>query len=256
MKVLCGFIVAAAAAGSVRYYSEVLNNQGSLRDAREPRFLNVCHDLEKIKNRRILIFETDPLLTAWLCYRARRNDVYLDDRFISISPVPADFPFSKVPDLANVDLVATRDRIVDLRAPEVSCLTSVDDTASQDRSDHTAGQDRSNEHFPYWLGPPARLRFLALRSMWANLNLRFSSAREATTFPINFFLTDAEGHVFQGKTEGKNLEVFRMSLPRGLSSLELSVQAKDGNPNTGQSFPIVAELDGMELSDIVLIPAG
>jgi hypothetical protein len=92
--------------------------------------------------------------------------------------------------------------------------------------------------------------------MWANLNLRFSAARETTTFPINFFLTDAQGHVFQGKTQGKNLEVFRMNLPRGLSDLELSVQAKDSNPNTGQSFPIVAELDGMELSDIVLSPAG
>ena len=71
-------IVAAAAAGSVRYYSEVLNNEGLLRYVREPHFLNVCRELEEIKNKRVLVFETHPLLTAWLCYHARHNDVYFD----------------------------------------------------------------------------------------------------------------------------------------------------------------------------------
>ncbi len=88
MKLLCAMIVAAAAAGSVRYYSEVLNNEGLLRYVREPRFLNVCRELEEIKNKRVLVFETDPLLTPWLCYHARHNDVYFDGRFISDSPVP------------------------------------------------------------------------------------------------------------------------------------------------------------------------
>ena len=63
MKLLCAVTVAAAAAGSVRYYSEVLNNEGLLRYVREPRFLNVCRELEKIKNKRVLVFETHPLLT-------------------------------------------------------------------------------------------------------------------------------------------------------------------------------------------------
>ena len=244
-KLFCAFIVAAAAAGSVRYYSEVLDNGGLLRYLREPHFLDVCRELEEIKNKRVFVFETNPLLTTWLCYHARHNDVYFDGRLISDSPVPPSLPFSRIPDLDNVDFVATRDRIVDLRAPSLSCLTSVDDTP---------GEDRTGAYARYWLGPPARLRFLALRPMSANLNMRLAPAPETTTFPIDYFLTDAQGHVFQGETLGKNVEVMRMNLPRGLSYLELSVKAKESDPNTGQSFPILAELDGLEISDIDLNP--
>ncbi len=244
-KLLCAIIVAAAAAGSVRYYSEVLNNEGLLRYVREPRFLNVCRELEEIKNKRVLVFETNPLLTPWLCYHARHNDVYFDGRFISDSSVPPSAPFSKVPDLANVDFVVTRDRIVDLRAPSVSCLTLVDDTP---------GEDRTDGHVRYWLGPPARLRFLALRPMSANLKMRLAPGPEATTFPIDYFLTDDQGHVSQGEIWGKNVDVRRMNFPRGLSYLQLSVKAKESDPNTGPSFPILAELDGIEISDIDLNP--
>jgi hypothetical protein len=143
-KLLCVMILFAAASGSCRYYSEVLNNEGLLKIFREPRFLNVCRELEKVKNKRVLVFETHPLLTAWLCYHARHNDVYFDGRLISDSAVPPSLPFSKIPDLENIDFVATRDRITELRARAVTCLTSVDDTAGEDRSD---GRVR------YWLGP-------------------------------------------------------------------------------------------------------
>jgi len=97
---------------------------------------------------------------------------------------------------------------------------------------------------------PADLRFLALRPISANLNIRLAPGPEATTFPIDFFLTDDQGHVSQGEIRNKNVDVRRMSFPRGLSTLELSVKAEDSDPNTVPSFPIVAELDGIELSDI------
>jgi hypothetical protein len=109
-----------------------------------------------MKNKRVLVFETHPLLSAWLCYHARHNDVYFDGRAISDSPIPPGLPFSKVQDLETVDFVATRDQIVDLRSPGVSCLTSVDDTP---------GEDRTAAYLRYWLGPPARLRFLALTGL-------------------------------------------------------------------------------------------
>jgi hypothetical protein len=244
-KLFSAIIVAAAAAGSVRYYSEVLNTGGLLRYAREPHFLNVCRELGQIKNKRVLVFETHPLLTAWLCYHARQNDVYFDGRLISDSPIPPGLPFSKVPDLQNIDFVATRDRIVNLRSPSLSCLTSVDDTA---------GEDRTGDGLRYWLGPPARLRFLALRPMTANLKMRLALGREATTLPIHYFLTDAQGQVFQGELWSEIVQVSRMSLPRGLSFLELSVKAQEGDPNAGLSFPVLAELDGVEISDIDLNP--
>ena len=244
-KLLSALIVAAAAAGSVRYYFEVLNNEGLLRYVREPRFLNVCRELEKIKSKRVLVFETSPLLASWLCYHARHNDAYIDCSFMNDSALTRSFPFAKVPDLENVDFVATRDRIVDLRDPEVPCLTLVDDTP---------GEDRTDDHVRYWLGPPIRLRFLALRPMSATLKMRFVPGPEATTFPVDYFLADAQGHVSQGEIRGETADVRRINFPRGPSYMQLSVKAKESDPNAGPSFPIVAEMDDLELSEIDLNP--
>jgi hypothetical protein len=243
-KLLCAGTVAGAAAGSAGYYSEVLKNEGFLRYVREPHFLQVCRELEAMTNRRVLVFETNPLLTSWLCYHARRNDVYFDGRLISDSSVPPGLPFSKIPDVASLDFVATRNRIVDLREPGLSCLTSVDDTSGEDRVD---GLDH------YWIGPPARLRVLALHPMLATLRMRLAPGPEGTIFPINYFLTDAQGHVLPGELWGKNVEVLRINLPQGLSYLELSVKANKSDP-TGLSFPELAELDGFEISDVELNP--
>jgi hypothetical protein len=114
-KLFSAFIVVAAAAGSVRYYSEVLDNRGLLRTFREPHFLEICRELEGIKNKRVFVFWNDPLLSPWLCYHARHNDVYVDGHFISDSSFSRRAPFSKVPDLASIDFEVTPDRIVDLR---------------------------------------------------------------------------------------------------------------------------------------------
>jgi hypothetical protein len=244
-KLVGAVIVAAAAAGSVQYYSEVLNNGGLLRYVREPGFQNVCRELEKIKNKRVLVFETLPLLTPWLCYHARHNDVYFDARLISESSFPDLDPFSQIPDLVNVDFVVTRDRIVDLRAPSVTCLALVDDPI---------GEDKRDGHVFYGIGPPADLRFLALRPISANLKMRLGPGPKATAFPIDFFLADGQGHVSQGEIRAKTVDVRRVSFPRGLSTLQLSVKAKDDDPNTVPSFPIVAELDDLELSEIVFDP--
>jgi hypothetical protein len=41
-----------------------------------------------------------------------------------------------------------------------------------------------------------------------------------------------------------------MNFPEGLSTLQLSVKAKVDDPNAEPSFPILAEVEGIELSDI------
>ena len=70
----------------------------------------------------------------------------------------------------------------------------------------------------------------------------------ATAFPIDYFVTDIQGHVFAGETEHKNPEALRMTLPKGLSYLELSVKARQVDSNGGQPiFPILAELDGTDI---------
>jgi hypothetical protein len=242
----CAVIVLAAGAGSVRYYSEVLDNDGLLKAFREPHFLDVCRDLEKLKGKRIVVFETQPLLAAWLCYHARYNQVYFDGRFISNSPVPPALSFSELPDLTTVDFVTTRDRITDLRVPGISCVTSVDDIP---------GESRIDDHVQYLLGPPARLRFLAVRPLSVNLKMRLTRKPSAGAFPVDFFLTDAQGHVLRGEIPGGDRDPLRMKLPKGLSFLELSVKAKGSDPPAGQSvFPILAQLDGIELSEIGTTP--
>jgi hypothetical protein len=243
MKLLCAGIVAAAGAGSAKDYSQVLNNEDLLRYVREPRFQNVCRELEEKKGKRLLLFENDPLLNRWLCYHARHNEVYFDGD----SSFPPFASFATVPDLATVDFVATRERIVDLRAPGVSCLTLVDDLP---------GEDRTDAHPRYWLGPPAGLRFLALRPMSANLKMRFVPGLKATILPIDYFLTDDQGHISQGEIRGETVDFRGVNFPRGPSYMQLSVKAKEGGSNMAESFPVVAELDGIEVSDIELNPGG
>jgi hypothetical protein len=247
-KLICAMIVVAAAAGSVRYYSEVLNNDVDvLKYVREPRFQSVCRRLEEIKNKRVVVFETHPWLAPWLCYHARHNDVYYNGRFVSDSSSPRLDPLSMIPDLASVDFVATRDRIIDLKAPGAFCLTLVNDPSGEDRSD---GQVR------YWLGPPARLGFLALRPLSANLKLRLAAAPQTTAFPIDYFLANEQGYISQGEIRGETVDVGRMNFPKGISRLLLSVKARDRDPNTGPAPPFIAELDGLEITDIDLEPGG
>ena len=169
------------------------------------------------------------MLAAWLCYHARHNEVYFDGRLLSNSPIPPGLSFSELPDLAGVGFVATRDRITDLKVPGVSCVTSVDDVP---------GESRNDAHVRYLLGPPARLRFLAVRPISVNLKMRLTRRSTATAFPIDFLLTDAQGHVFEGEISGNNREPLPMKLPKGLSFLELSVKAKGSDSPAGQSvFP-------------------
>jgi hypothetical protein len=114
------------------------------------------------------------------------------------------------------------------------------------------GEDRSADgHDRYWLGPPAGLRFLASRPLSGNLKMRLVPGPEATTFPIDFFLADDQGHISQGEIRGETNDVRHIDLPRGPSYMQLSVKAKQNDSNTGRSFPIVAELQDLEISDIV-----
>ena len=53
-----------------------------------------------------------------------------------------------------------------------------------------------------------------------------------------------------------NRDSRRVNFPRGFSTLQLSVKAKENDPNTVPSFPIVAELDEVGLSEIAFEPGG
>jgi len=106
----------------------------------------------------------------------------------------------------------------------------------------------------YWLGPPAGLRFLALRTMSANLKMRLAPGPKAATLPVDYFLADDQGRVSQGEIWGETIDVRRIDFPSGPSYMQLSVKAKEGDPNTASSLPILAELDELEISDVDLNP--
>lgn len=233
-KVLAACIVTAAAAGSVRYYSGVLNNEGFLSEVREAHFQNVCHDLEAIKNQRVLVFETDPLLTPWLCYHARHNDVYFDNRPIIDAPVAHLSRLANVPDLANLDFVATRDRIVDLRGRRISGSNLVDNRLGVDRPD---GNVRS------WIGPSFSLGFL-LRPASAGPKIRITPEPQTTTFPIHVLQVEDPNYAFECIVWGRRVDVRRMNFPKGFSTSRLLVTPKGSDPNGGASFSVLAELDG------------
>jgi hypothetical protein len=214
-NVLSACIVTAAAAGSVRYYSNVLNNEGWLSDVREAHFQNVCQALEAIKNKRVLVFETDPLLTPWLCYHARHNDVYFDNRPIIDAPVASFSRFATVPDLANVDFVATRDRIVDLRTARVSRPNLVGNPLGVNRADV----------YVRWLSR----RLLTSRPISVRLKMRLTPETQTTTGPIDFLLADDSSHVSQGVIWGKDVDVRRMNFPREFSTSRFLVTPKGGD---------------------------
>ena len=59
-----------------------------------------------------------------------------------------------------------------------------------------------------------------------------------------------------GELRGGTVDIRRIDFPRGLSTLQLSVRPKESNPSKGPSIPILAQLDGVELSQIDLHPGG
>ena len=83
----------------------------------------------------------------------------------------------------------TRDQIVDISAPAVSYVASIDDTS---------GENHSNGQTQFLLGGPARLRFLAFQAMSATLKMKLAPGPQASAFPIPFFLTDAQGQSVNG----------------------------------------------------------
>jgi hypothetical protein len=238
-------IVVAAAIGSFGYYGGVVEGRDNLKFVREPAFLHVCQELEEVKDQRVLVFESNPLLSAWLCYHARKNQVYFTGRNMGDSSVPAVIAFSLVPDLDKIDFVVTRDRLVNLRSPGVLQLPlSFVDPIGRD-------EDRNSGQVCYWLGPPVVFRFLVLTPFTATLKFRLAPGPDATTgLPVEYILSDGGGNVSRGKIQDENVHMQRIKLSKGFSSIELVVNFKEGRPRLDPGVPILAKMDQFELNEI------
>jgi hypothetical protein len=73
-----------------------------------------------------------------------------------------------------------------------------------------------------------------------------------STFPIDYFLADDQGHVSRGEIRAETIDVRRVNFPPGLSALKLSVKSNDSDQNTGHHFRSLRSWMEFEISDIVL----
>ena len=212
---------------------------------REPGFINVCRRLELVKNRKVLLFDLDRYILGWLCYHARNNDVYCDARSIGSVDLLKTFPFSVVPKLDSLDLVVSRDRIIDPKTAKRMCGTLID---SFQEPDYENGKIR------YWLGPPTRVRFLAFSEISARIMMRLEPGPDAKAVPIRFSLSHDHENVAQGSFSGETVEVPRIEIPQGLSDFELSVSVERVELRPAGLPLHIAKLDDFRIGDIELMP--
>ena len=155
------------------------------------------------------------------------------------------FAFSVVPKLDSLDLVVSRDRMIDPKTAKMMCGTLID---SLQEPDYENGKIR------YWLGPPTRVRFLAFRAILARIMMRLEPGPDAKALPIRFSLSHDHENVAQGSFPGEAVAVGRLEIPRGLSDFEPSVSAERVEmPATGLPLHI-AKLDDFRIGDIELMP--
>jgi hypothetical protein len=237
-------LVVGAALGSIEEYRQVVANFSDSGLLREPGFMNVCRRLELANNREVLLFDTNRYILGWLCYHARNNDVYCDARAIGTVDLLRPFSFSVVPKLDSLDLVVSRDRIIDPKTANPMCGTLID---SFQEPDHENGKVR------YWLGPPAHVRLLALHAISANIVMRLEPGPDAKTLPIRFSLSRDNEIIAQGSFSDESVEVQRIELPRGLSDFKLSVSAERVEVRAAGLPLHIAKLDDFQVGDIELI---
>ena len=238
-------LVVATAFGSIKEYRLAVGNSGDSALVREPGFINVCRRLELVKNRKVLLFDLDRYILGWLCYHARNNDVYCDARSIGSVDLLKTFPFSVVPRLDSLDLVVSRDRIIDPKTAKTMCGTLID---SFQQPDYENGKIR------YWLGPPTRVRFLAFSEISARIMMRLEPGPDAKALPIRFSLSHNHENVAQGSFSGETVEDPRIEIPKGLSDFELSVSV-EGVELPAAGLPLhIAKLDDFRIGDIELMP--
>jgi len=236
--------LAVASFGSIKEYRAVADNTELLASLRDPRFLDVCRRLEGVKNKKVLLFEADRFLLAWLCYHARNAEVYCDARFIGeATTVNQSFAFSKIPQLDTIDLFVGRDRIIDAKSDAATCLALID---------NHQGVVRENGQAAYWLGPPAHFRLLAPHATSAKLLMKLAPGPDAKTRPVHFFLRCGQESVFQGDVYGESTEVGRIRISQGFSDLELAVSAERAQKQPGILDLRIARLDDFEISDLEL----
>ena len=237
--------LAVASYGSIKEYGAVADNTEPLVSLRDPRFLDVCRRLEDITNEKVLLFEEDRFLLAWLCYHARKADIYCNASAIGEVPiVNQSFAFLKIPPLDVIDLFVSRDRIVDARSDVATCLTLID---------NPQGVDRENGRAAYWLGPPAHIRLLARHTISGNLKMKLTPGPDAKTRPLHFLLRCGQENVLQGDIYGESTEIRRIKIPQGFSDFELTLSAERVQKQPGVLELRIARLDDLQVSDLELV---
>jgi hypothetical protein len=246
------FLVAVAARGSIQEYQKTWNANDLIESKfiKDPNFLEVCRQLESVKNKKLLIFETNRPSFFWLCYHARNNDAFtiLDPASLFIGGGSLKFPFCEIPKLQDVDLVVTRNQIIDTKSGRDICLAVIDPSR---------GEEREKGTMFYWVSPPAtKVYFLGSRPVLVDLRMRLSPGSDARILPVPFSIQHGQDDVFNGEIYRPTVVSAQLRIPRGISEIEVRASRAAAEREPNDPFQCIVRLDTLEVTGIRPLPAG
>jgi hypothetical protein len=245
-------MIAVTARGSIQEYQKTWNDNDLIESPfiRNPNFLDVCQQLEGIKNKKVLLFETNRMLFFWLCYHARNNNVFsiLDPTEIFIVRHEEKYPFCELPKLEDIDLVVTHNQIIDPKSGADICLSAIDPSR---------GERRANGDTFFWLGPPStKVYFLGSRPVLANVQMRLSPGPEAKILPVPFSICQGKDIVFQGEIDRQTTASAQLGIPQGISGIELRAAGPAPEAQPDDAYQCIVQLDNLEITDTGPLRAG
>jgi hypothetical protein len=246
------FLVALAARGSMQAYQKTWSGNDLIesKSIKDQDFLEVCRQLEGVKNKKLLIFETDRSLFLWLCYHARNNDVFtiLDPGRILIGSGSLKLAFCEIPKLQDVDLVVMRNQIIDAKSGQDFYLALIDPSR---------GEQRENGTNFYWVSPPkTKVCFLGSRPVLADLRIQLSPGSDAKVLPVPVSIRQGQDDVFNGEIYRPTGASVRLRIPQGISEIEVGASGLAAAREPNDPFQCMVRLDTLEVTGTKLLPAG
>jgi hypothetical protein len=246
------FLVAVAARGSIQEYQKTWNHNDLIecKSIKDPDFLDVCRQLEGIKNKKLLIFETNRSLFFWLCYHGRNNDVFtiLDSARLLIGSGSLKSPFCEIPKLHDVDLVVMRNQIIDTKSGHDICLALIDPSRGQLREDGTMLCLESS--------PATKVYFLSSRPVLADLRMRLSPGLDAKILPVPFSIRQGQDDVFNGEIYRPTMASAQLGIPQGVSEIEIRASGLAAEREPNDTFECIVRLDALEVIGARPLSAG
>jgi len=238
------FMIAVVARGSIQEYQKSCNDKDLIEShyLRDPAFLDVCRQLEAVKTKKVLLFETNRALFFWLCYHARNNDVFtIFDQQIFLRSQTEKYAFSEIPKFEDVDLVVTHNQIIDTKGSRDVCLAMIDRSKAELRE--------NGERF-FWLGPQTtKVYFLGSKSVTANMRMCLSPGPEAKNLSVQFSIYQGQANIFNGEIDRQTTSFAQLRIPQGVSEIEIRASGLATEREPSDSNEYLVKLDSLDITE-------